>query len=143
MSRLHLVPTIACSLALAGTLSSSAQQKNDKPQLLLRAIPSVAVAPARVVLTAELRGGSDDFEEFYCPTIQWDWDDGTKSEHTSDCEPFETGKTAIKRRYTIEHVFRRDGPYKIYFHMKKKDKILASASVTIHVQPGAISPDDQ
>ena len=61
------------------------------------AIPNVAVAPARVVLTAELRGGSDDFEEFYCPGIQWDWDDGTKSESSSDCEPFEAGKTAADR----------------------------------------------
>jgi hypothetical protein len=96
----------------------------------------VAVAPARIVMTAELVGGTADLEEFYCPTIEWAWGDDTVSESTVDCEPYESGKSEIKRRYTVQHLFRRGGSYKVYFHLKKKDKTIASASATVQVQPG-------
>ena len=140
------------SVTMAGRVHIRAQQNGDRPnkeqeakrpKVTLRAQPPVGVAPARVVLTAELQGGSDDFEEYYCPTIEWEWGDDTRSESTADCDPFESGKSQIKRRYTVEHVFRREGLYKIYFHMKRKDKVLGSASATIHLQPGAASDDAQ
>jgi hypothetical protein len=137
---------VVATAVLAATFSTAlmAQQKGDKagkeegkrPRLALRAQPSVAVAPARIVLTAELVGGTDDLEEFYCPTIEWAWGDDTVSESTVDCEPYESGKSAIKRRYTVQHLFRRAGSYKVYFHLKRKDKTVASASATVMVQPG-------
>jgi hypothetical protein len=152
MKKLHLLRIAAtASLPVIFTLSIpaalAAQQKGDKPakdaapaivkpRLSLRAQPSVGVSPARVVLTAELVGGADDFEEYYCPTIVWEWGDDTVSESTIDCDPYESGKSEIKRRFTVQHVFRRAGAYKVYFHMKRKDKNLASASATVQIQPG-------
>jgi hypothetical protein len=127
----------ACALTVAVVATLGAQGKNDRPKVNLRAQPSVSVAPARIVLTAELTGGSDDFEEYYCPSIEWEWGDDTSSESSTDCEPYTSGKSQIRRRYTVEHTFRRDGGYKVYFHMKRRDKILGSASVLIQVQPGA------
>jgi hypothetical protein len=105
--------------------------------MTLRAQPQVAIAPARVLLTAELVGGPDDFEEYYCPSVEWEWGDDTSSESTTDCEPYEAGKSQMKRRYTIQHQFRRPGSYKVYFHLKQKDRILGSATTTIQIQPGA------
>ena len=138
-------------LGLAGTGFVWAQQKtereaaraqdNKRPKINVRAQPPVGVAPARVVLTGELQGGADDFEEYYCPSIEWEWGDDTSSESTIDCEPYEAGKTQIKRRYTVQHTFRREGTYKVYFHLKRKDKLLGSGSVTVQVQPGATGPD--
>jgi hypothetical protein len=112
------------------------QAEAKRPKISVRAQPPVGVAPVRVVLTGELQGGADDFEEYYCPTIEWAWGDDTTSESTLDCEPYEAGKSQIKRRFTVEHMFRRQGVYKVYFHLKRKDKLLGSASVTIQVQPG-------
>jgi hypothetical protein len=131
---------------LSATLAASpAAQKPDKdakdnqdtkrPQIKLRAQPVIAMAPARVVLTAELVGGANDFEEFYCPTIDWEWGDGTQSESSSDCAPYEPGKSEIKRRYTVEHVFRA-GAYRVMFHLKRRDKSIAAASVNIQIRPG-------
>jgi hypothetical protein len=133
-------------LAIAASAAPFAAQKGDKskdqdtnrPRITLRAQPVVAVSPARIVLTAELVGGADDFQEYYCPTVEWAWGDDTVSESTIDCDPYEAGKSQIKRRFTVEHVFRRAGVFKIYFHMKRKDKMLGSASVTVQVQPGGI-----
>jgi len=120
-------------------------QKNDKtppkdddskrPKLTLKAQPVVAMSPARVVLTAELAGGANDFEDFYCATTEWDWGDGTQSEASSDCEPYEPGKSEIKRRFTIEHVFRACS-FRVQFRLKRRDKTVASAGVSIQVRPG-------
>ena len=131
------------SLSMALAAAPSASHKDDKahdqdvkrPKVTLKATPIVSIAPSRVVLTAELVGGANDFEDFYCPTIEWDWGDGTQSSSTADCEPYEPGKSEIKRRFTIEHVFRA-GSYRVMFRMKRGDKALASATANIQVRPG-------
>jgi len=135
----------AATLVLSAPLGLSAAQKADKdardnpdsrrPKVTLKAQPVIAMAPARIVLTAELNGGANDFEEFYCPTVEWEWGDGTHSESSSDCAPYEPGKTEIKRRYTVEHVFRA-GAYRVMFHLKRRDKSVGTASVNIQVRPG-------
>ena len=52
-----------------------------------------------------------------------------------DCEPYEPGKSEIKRRFTVEHVFRA-GNYRIQFRLKRRDKTVAAAGVSIQVRPG-------
>ena len=147
----RLLSTTAAYLAVAGSAviaqksdqtdkEAAKQLEGKRPKVVLRAQPPVGVAPFRVVLTGELQGGADDFEEYYCPTIEWAWGDDTTSESTLDCEPYEAGKSQIKRRFTVEHLFRREGVFKVYFHLKRKDKLLGSASVTIQVQPGVRGP---
>ena len=139
---------VAASLLMAAAISIAASaQKNGKdkdqkdaldtgrPKVSLKAQPAIAMAPARVVLTAEITGGANDFEEFYCSGIEWEWGDGTKSESSSDCPPYEAGKSEIKRRFTVEHVFRA-GNYRVMFHMKQHDKFVGSASVNLQIRPG-------
>ena len=109
--------------------------KDKRPKLTLTARPPIAMSPARVSLTAELAGGPDDLEDFYCPTIEWDWGDGTQSETTSDCEPYEAGKSTFKRRFTVEHVFRA-GYHRVSLRLKKHDKSISSATVMVDVRPG-------
>ena len=129
------------SLLIAPVVAITAAQKDDKdaeakrPKITLKATPIVSIAPARVVLTAELVGGANDYEDYYCPTIEWDWGDGTQSESTVDCEPYQPGKSEIKRRFTVEHVFRA-GNYRVLFRMKRRSKPLASATANIQVRPG-------
>ena len=138
----------ALLLVLAASLSAQKSgQKNDakapesqRPKLSLRAQPAIAIAPARVVLTAELTGGSDDFQEYYCPTVRWEWGDLSSSESALDCAPYEEGKTQIKRRFTIEHKFEHAGSFKVYLRLKHGSKEVAAISTTIKLQPGG-APD--
>ena len=134
------------SLIVVAVLATgaSAQKNKDKdqkdaadprPKVSLKATPVIAMAPARVVLTAELTGGANDFEEFYCSAVEWEWGDGTKSESSSDCAPYEAGKSEIKRRFTVEHVFRA-GNYRVMFHLKRHDKAVGNATINIQVRPG-------
>jgi len=137
---------VSSAFAVSALAASTGAQKADKnkdkdakddqkPHVQLKAQPVIAMAPARVVLTAEIVGGPNDFEEFYCPTVQWEWGDGTQSESASDCAPYEPGKSEIKRRYTVEHTFRA-GVYRVLFHLKRRDKSVGTASVNIQVRPG-------
>ena len=80
--------------------------QNKKPSISLRANPPVGFSPLRVVVTAELKGGANDYEDFYCASVEWDWGDDTKSESKADCDPYEAGKSEIKRRFVAEHTFR-------------------------------------
>ena len=62
--------------------------------------------------------GGDDVEEYYCPELEWDWDDGGKSVQESDCPPFEAGVTKIERRFTAEHEYRKAGVYNVKVTMR-------------------------
>lgn len=125
----------ALSAQKADKDSKSKEQDNARPKLSLKAQPLISMAPSRVVLTAELSGGPNDAEEFYCPGVEWDWGDGTQSASSFDCPPYEPGKSEIKRRYTVEHVFRA-GAYRVSLRLKQHDRVTASAIVSIQVRPG-------
>jgi len=133
--------TCLLMLAAAGASGSPSPQKNDtggdpkRPKLTLKAQPVIAMSPARIVLTAELVGGPNDYEEYYCPTVEWDWGDGTHSESTNDCAPYEAGKSEIKRRFTVEHVFRA-GMFRVSLRLKRRERAVAFATVNIQVRPG-------
>jgi hypothetical protein len=112
------------------------EQGGKKASLSLKAAPAVSFAPARVVVVAEIKGGPEDSEEFYCPTVEWEWGDDTVSTAEADCDPYSAGKSAIKRRYTIEHRFKNPGGFKIILRLKKGTKVIATANTLVQVRAG-------
>src|SRR5882672_1613750 len=142
MQRLTCVAALVALGVLASAATPLAQTeakpKNEgkRPQLSLKVTPPSGMVPVRVSGTAELKGGDDDFEEYYCPTIEWNWGDGTVSESSNDCEPYEAGKSQIKRRYTVSHPYRQGGHYRISFRLKKRDKVVGSATTVVQLLGG-------
>ena len=126
---------IAAVVAAQKPATPKDKDQDKHPTLKLTARPALGMSPARVVLTGDLNGGPNDAEDYYCPTIEWDWGDGTTSESTSDCEPYVPGKSEIRRRFTTDHVFRA-GNYRVALRLKKRDKMVASATVMIEIRPG-------
>jgi hypothetical protein len=125
----------ACAtVPAAGGLARAEQDK--KPSLSLKATPPVGFSPLRVRLVVDVRGGADDFDEFYCPGVEWAWGDGTESESSEDCEPYQAGVSTIRRRYSLEHVFRQAGTYRVFFRLKQKDRIVAATSANVQVRAG-------
>ena len=122
-----------CVSAIAVTAGAAADQK--KPTVNLRATPISGFAPMNVVLTATVTGGPNDYEPFYCPTIEWEWGDGTKSESKVDCDPYEAGKSEIVRTYRVDHRFNIGGDLRVQFRLKQKNKTVGSASVMVRIQP--------
>lgn len=141
--------SLAFSALLALPLVSPAstllarEQGNKKPSLSLKATPSISFAPARLTFLAEVKGGAEDHEEFYCPTVVWEWGDLTESTAEADCEPYEAGKSTIKRRYTVQHQFKNPGAYKVVIRLKKGSKVIASANTSITIRAGLTDPGGQ
>ena len=113
-----------------------AAREKKKPSMSLRASPSAGFSPLRVSLVAEIKGGDDDFAEFYCPTVEWVWGDDTRAESTVDCDPYESGKSEIRRVYRMSRIFPTSGNYRVEFRLKQNDKVVGSTSTTVQVRPG-------
>ena len=110
--------------------------QDDRPELSLRARPQVAFAPAEISFTGVLRGGRDDYEEFYCVSAEWDWDDGTRSESILDCEPYEPGVSEIRRRFSRRHTFTLGGRYEVCLTLKRRDCVVQLERTSFVIQSG-------
>ena len=138
-----LVAPIGCALLLCVSVAP------DKPKLTLKANPVMAFSPARIVVSGELSGGANDDQQYYCPSVEWEWGDGTTSQQSADCEPFEAGKSEIKRHFAAEHTYRLEGEqntpgqpgqpdyrdFRIQLRLKKSGKVVMSASTTVKIKP--------
>ena len=131
------VLALSVMLALA---AATADDKPKRPKISVKANPAMAISPARVVASADISGGPDDFEEFYCAAVEWDWGDDTRSNNSADCDPYEAGKSQIKRRFTADHTYRMAGDYRIQFRLKRKDKPIAAATTSVKIKPGLGDP---
>ena len=110
--------------------------------MTLKASPTIVFSPARVVVTAEIKGGADDSAELYCPSLEWDWGDGTRSESDTDCEPYEAGKSTIQRRYTTSHTYNLAGNYRVQLRLKRGSKTVLGGHVSVQVKPGLRDPSE-
>ena len=126
-----LVVLLAAGLAAA---PQAGHAKERKPRLDLRVAPRSAFSPVTAYFTAELTGG-DDLEEFYCPELEWDWDDGGKTTREGDCPAYAPG-TAIERHFTAEHEYRVAGGYVVKLTLRHDDRTITSQTVHVTVKPG-------
>jgi hypothetical protein len=143
------IPTLALA-ALEGRAGQKPADQNKKPSISVRVNPPVGFSPLRVVVTAEIKGGSNDFEDFYCASVEWEWGDDTKSESKADCDPYEPGKSEIKRRFVQEHTYRAlnndisgaggtpTGPtqFRVRFVLKQKNKVVGSGQAVVELRSG-------
>jgi hypothetical protein len=119
-----------------GVSSAQSGPEAKKPSLALRVTPPVGFAPLKTRLVVDVRNGDDNYPDFYCPTVEWDWGDGTVSANAEDCDPYEAEKSVIKRRFSTEHTFRQPGAYRVAFRLKQKDRIVGMSSANIQVRAG-------
>src|SRR5437762_2363109 len=71
------------------------------PKVDLQPTPRVAMMPGgtrAAVIRFRLRVSDGGKEDYYCPKVEWEWDDGTKSTEESDCAPFEQAAAADHER---------------------------------------------
>lgn len=144
MSRtIATMASCAATILLAAGVSARAQagDKSEKrepkrPSLSLKATPGTGMVPVRVTATAEFKGGDDDYQEYYCPTIEWNWGDGTVSEAANDCEPYEPGVSQIRRRFTQSHNYKRAGAFRIVFRLKHRARVLTSQTTIVRLLGG-------
>jgi len=124
------------ALALSAFLApAAAEDEVKKPSLELRVTPRMGFSPINALFTLELNGGGEH-EDYYCPELEWEWGDGSRSVQESDCDPFVPGETKIERRFTSRHLFKQSGNYSVTVRLKRVDKTIAKVSAQLTVRPG-------
>jgi hypothetical protein len=137
MPRIAVAVALALGLAspaLAGDKKEDESKKGKRPSLELRITPRFSFSPVNILFTAELTGGEDS-EEYHCPELEWEWDDGGKSGGESDCDPYEPG-AKIERRFTANHLYKTAGIYVVRLTMRKAGHTIAAQSIKVTVRPG-------
>ena len=128
---------VTVAAACVATLGSAPIVADDKKaSISLKANPTIGFSPARVVVTAEVKGGPNDAEQLSCASVEWVWGDDTKSESKADCEPYEAGRSEIRRRFTQDHTYQTAGNYRVEFYLKQKNKRVLGGRTTVTVRPG-------
>ncbi len=112
------------------------KSKKEKPALSLRASPPISFSPATIHVVGELKGGPDDYEDLYCPSLEWDWGDGTHSEAANDCDPYQAGVTTILRRFSTDHIYNTSGRFRVSLRLRRNTRVVTSATTNIQVRPG-------
>jgi len=126
------------SAGFPGDKKTDEAKKGKKPALELRISPRFSFSPVNILFTAELTGGEDS-EEFHCPELEWEWDDGGKSGGESDCDPYEAG-AKIERLFTANHYYKSAGIYLVKVTMRKANRTLAVQTIKVTVRPGVGDP---
>ncbi len=107
----------------------------SKPKLSLSAVPTQG-SPATVFIFRGVLTGVADTEDFYCLTAEWIWEEEADSSlNESECPPFVSGETKVERTFSEEQSFRRAGPQRVQLILRRHDKEIASATVTVTVRP--------
>jgi hypothetical protein len=130
------IAALAVARAAVDAAPHAPFDSDKKASVALKANPSIGFSPARVVVTAEVKGGPNDAEELYCASVEWVWGDDTRSESKTDCDPYEAGRSEIKRRFTLDHTYQTAGNYRIEFYLKQKNKRVLGGRTTVTVRPG-------
>jgi hypothetical protein len=126
--------TLGCLLIAALGVPAAAGEAR-RPRVELRATPRMAFIASDVLVAAQLVGG-DEHEDFYCPELEWEFGDGSRSRHQADCEPFQPG-TPLERRFTSRHVYRRPGDYEVRVTLRRSNRALAVATTRVRVYFGS------
>ena len=140
-----LATAVLASVVAAGDPVKAVQRSDDnkKPSLTFKATPPVGFAPLKVRVAVDLKGGANDYADFYCATVEWDWADGNISGGGEDCDPYQAGKSEIQRRFTAEHTFRQGGDFEIAFRLKQKSRVVAYSKGMVRVRSGIYDDPDQ
>ena len=137
MHRQALAVSLALFVGAPSLVVAPRAQKAKDASLALRVSPQVSFSPSRVVATGELKDVDDASAEFYCPGLEWDWGDGTTSESSIDCEPFEAGRTEIKKRFISEHTFNIPGRFRVQLRLKRAKKVILASTSSCRCGPGS------
>jgi len=121
-------------LLVAALSAASAVGASTKPKLSLSVAPTHG-SPSTLFVFRALLKGAQDTEDFYCLSTEWVWEEQADSSlNEAECPPFVPGETRVDRTFVEEQSFRRPGPHRVRVVLRKGEKELASASITVTVR---------
>lgn len=128
LGRLSLALLMVASPAFLGAAAP------PRPRLSLKALPMNGTTSTVFLFQAILTGGEES-EDFYCLSTEWIWEEQLDSSiNEAECPPWVEGETKIDRSFSEEQSFRSPGPHLVKVVLRKGEKKIASASITIRVR---------
>ena len=83
-------------------------------------------------------------EDYYCPRVEWQWEDGSVSEEESDCPPFAKAVADEHRRvWTRGRTFQRSGRYLVEARLFKADRLIRTLKAEAVVNGWSGFPPNQ
>ena len=126
--------SLCLALALAAAPAPDAAAAPPKPKLILKASPTYGTASTLFIFQAILTGG-EDTEDFYCLSTEWVWEEQLDSSiNEAECAPYKAGETRIDRSFSEEQSFRTPGSHLVKVILRKGEKQIASASITVKIR---------
>ena len=114
-----------------------------KPKVELKANPPFALlsvgpsASATIRFRLLVKDGGD--EDYYCPRLEWEWEDGTTSSEESDCPPFDAAQpTDHERTWTKSHQFYEPGEHTIRARLFKGERMIRVLDTKVQITGDAV-----
>jgi hypothetical protein len=94
-----------------------------------------------VTFRLEIKDGGD--ERYYCPEVEWEWEDGTRSISESDCPPFDEADTDRRfvRRQT--HSFTRGGHWVITVRLSKAGELFHEEEADVVIAGDGLNEEER
>ena len=125
---------LSIGLLLFASPSSDGAAGPAKPRLTLKALPMIGTPSTLFIFHAILTGGEES-EDFYCLGTEWIWEEQLDSSiNESECPPYVAGETKIDRSFSEEQSFRSPGPHLVKVVLRRGEKQIATASITVQVR---------
>jgi hypothetical protein len=117
------LPVAAGLLAL---LTAGSARALEGPEVDLKPIRKIWILDAGscdvdVTFRLEVKDGGD--ERYYCPEVEWEWEDGSRSISESDCPPFEEADEDRRFVQRKTHGFTRAGHWTITVRLSKAGEL--------------------
>jgi PKD repeat protein len=122
-------PVLPLVLVLAVGPVAISESGTKRPAFSLAATPRSAFPPIEIHFIAKIEGGTE-LEDYKCPEIEWDWNDGGRTVRQSDCSPDEP---EIETRYRASHVYAEPGTYLVSVTLRRMKRTIASASTNVDI----------
>jgi hypothetical protein len=97
----------------------------------LRKMTQLQVGHCDAEVAFSLRVFDGGVEDYYCPRVVFEWEDGSRSMEESDCVPFEQAEPADHRRtWTRSRKFQGSGNFSVQAHICRGERRIKSIRAT-------------
>ncbi len=115
--------------AVLAVLAAASSAKGELQPL--RRVTTLRVGGCEVEVAFRLSVSDGGLEEYYCPRVVWEWEDGSRSIEESDCPPFEQAAPDDHRKsWTRSRAFQRSGSYLVKAHLCKAERRVRTFETT-------------
>jgi hypothetical protein len=110
----------------------------EKPKTELKANPPLATLGigSRASATVRFRLSIKDAgnEDFYCPRLEWEWEDDTRATEESDCPPFaEARPEDHQKSWTRSRQFWEPGEHTIRVRLYKGERLIRTLDTKVQI----------